>query len=210
MSSLTAASLDLLLANLSSEPEAASAKYEGLRLKLVKMFLWRSCPESHADDLADRTLDRVAEKLASGEQIDNIQAYALSAARFVWLEHSRRSKEDAVGDEMPERAAEPDTEWADGPDVRLACLRNCLAETIENVDDRKLILEYYSADGGDKNKDVRKRLASHFGISLNTLKVKACRLRTKLESCINECVRRSAVTKVPETDTYNVGRRDNG
>lgn len=180
----------MLLARLDAEEGAAAEKYEELRLKLVKSFVWKGCVEASADELADETLDRIAAKLAQGEQIQSVNAYAAQVARFVWLEFSRKRKEDARGDDLPEIAVEPET--IDEPDLRLACLKSCLAEVASSETDRALIIGYYSSEAGEKNKEARKNLAQKLNLSANTLKVKACRLRERLEKCINECVKRRA------------------
>lgn len=180
----------MLLARLDADETTAAEKYEELRLKLVKFFVWKGCLDASADELADEALDRVAEKLARGVEIQSLNAYACEVARFVWLEFSRKRKEDAAGDDLPEIAVQP--EIADEPDLRLSCLKSCLAEIASSESDRALIIGYYAADAGDKNKTQRRNLAEKLGLTMNTLKVKACRLRVRLEKCINECVARRA------------------
>lgn len=177
-----------MLERLDSDTARAAEKYEQLRFKLVKIFLWKGCPESNADALADVVIDRVAAKLSQGEQIQNINAYACEVLRFVWLEHRRKQKEDAAGDDLPETKVEPEIEIFHDPDLRLRCLRNCMAETVSDEKDKILIVGYYDADAGDKLKNIRKSLAEKLGLTMTTLKVKACRLRERLEKCINECV----------------------
>ena len=206
MSTLTATDFEQLLTRLDGDPTIAAEKYEILRLKLVKCLTWKGCPDSEADTLADITLDRVAAKIAQGEQILNINAYACEVLRFVWLEHLRKHKEIITNDgEMPETAVEPDIEILNDPDVRLRCLRKCMTEVVPNDADRKLIIGYYDTDAGEKNKDARKNLAEKLGLTMTTLKVKACRLRDRLEDCINECVERLIVTKTPESATNKQG-----
>lgn len=180
----------MLLARLDGDEATAAEKYEELRLKLVKFFVWRGCSEANADELADEAIDRVAAKLGQGVEIQSLNAYACEVSRFVWLEFSRKRKEDAAGDDLPEVAVAPET--LDEPDLRLSCLKSCLAEIAASDDDRALIIGYYDADAGDKNKNQRKNLAEKLGLTMNTLKVKACRLRVRLEKCINECVQRRA------------------
>ena len=187
MSSLTASSFQTLLDRLDTDPSAAADKYEDLRVKIAHLLRWRGCAESHADELADRTLDRVAYKLSSGEIVENINAFAAAVARFVWLEHSRKNKADAVGDDLPEIPIQPDVEFLDGPDERMKCLGGCFASSM-NDDDRRLVLGYYDTDADEKAKNARKRLADSFGLTINALKVRACRLRMRLEACINDCV----------------------
>jgi len=171
-----------------------------LRLKLTKCVAWKGCPETDAEMLADTTLDRIAAKIEGGEVIENMNAYACQVLRFVWLEYSRKRIEETAGDELPEVAVDPDTASIDEPDVRLNCLRNRMNEVVPDMADRSLIVGYYDADAGKKNKDQRKDLAAQLGLTMNTLKVKACRLRARLEKCINNCVPR-AVTKTAERVT---------
>ena len=186
MAELTAETFGLLLARLDADERAAAEKYEELRLKIIKFFVWqRGCAESEADALADETLDRVSAKLARNIEILNVNAYALEVSRFVWLEYIRKKKEDAYGDDLPEIAVLP--EISEEPDVRLDCLKKCLAEISSNESDRHLILGYYSTADGEKNKIQRKNLAEKLGLTMNTLKVKACRLRERLERCVNDC-----------------------
>jgi DNA-directed RNA polymerase specialized sigma24 family protein len=196
---LTADSFSLLLAALDPDESRAAEKYETLRYKLVNLLTWRGCSGSDADDLADHTLDRVAAKMAEGEVVENVGAYAASVARFILLEHSRRKREDAVGDDLPEIAVDPDLEILRDRDDRLDCLRECIASTIPNPADQKIIIGYYDTETNEKNKHARKRLAESLGMSIGALKVKACRLRDKLERCVNDCVAR--VTKIAKSRT---------
>ena len=206
MSVLTANSFELLLNRLDGDALSAAEKYETLRQKIIKFLMWKGCPETDADVLADTTLDRVAVKLSQGEAIESLNAYACQVVRFVWLEHSRRRKEDAVGDDkMPEISVQPDIEILQDTDLRLRCLRKCLAETVPNDDDRTLIVGYYDADAGEKNKDARRNLAEKLSLTMTTLKVKACRIRERLERCINECVEKLLVTNRAVSDTAKRG-----
>lgn len=197
MATPTKKSFDLLLALLDPVSASAAEKYEELRLRLVKYFVWScGCPDSWADALADETLDRIALKLEQGTVVENIRAYALTTARYIWLEHGRKFPPPAVvpmDDAFAVPAATPD---AGEPDERYSCLESCLETTIKNESERTLLLEYYNAAEGQKNKDHRKNLARSRGLGLGALKVRACRLRQSLEKCIRDCLKTSAgVTK---------------
>lgn len=206
MSAVSATAFQQLLFVLDADTDAAAEKYELLRLKLVKCITWKGCPESEADTLADTVLDRVAAKLAQGEQVKNPTAYACEVMRFVWLEHLRKRREITTSDgELPETAVQPDFEVLKDPDLRMRCLRKCLAEVVPDDRDRQLIVGYYDTESGAKNKDVRKALAEQLGLTMTTLKVKACRIRDRLEKCINECVARLSVTKVSAPVTNRRG-----
>ncbi len=198
MSSLTATSFQTLLDRLDADPFVAAEKYETLRTKIAHLHRWRGCAESHADELADITLDRVAAKLVAGEVVENIAAFASAVARFVSLEHSRKNKLDTVGDDLPETPIAPDLDFLDDPDERMKCLRRCVAKTL-NDDDKIIVVGYYDTDADEKVKSARKRLADSIGLTVNALKVRACRLRMRLEQCINDCV--AGVTQRALTDT---------
>ena len=200
MSTLTADLFSMLLAALDGDETRAAEKYETLRYKLVNLLTWRGCVESDADELADRTLDRVAAKISEGEKIENVSAYAGSVARFIWLEHNRKKREDAVGDDLPEVAVDPDIDVLKDRDARMECLRECMAKTIPNPTDQKIVVGYYDTDTNEKNKDARKRLAASLDMTLNALKVRACRLRDRLERCINDCAARVTKSTVSDTD----------
>lgn len=188
---LTNNGFQLLLARLDPAADKAAEKYEDLRLRLVKYFVWScGCPESRADDLADATLDRVASKLEQDTAVENVRAYSLATARFIWLEHGREVREDGWGDELPDVPAEAPE--PDEPDERYSCLEACLEGAIKNSSDRKLILNYYDAEEGEKNKDHRKGLARSLGLEVGALKVRACRLRKSLEKCVRGCMKKKA------------------
>ena len=197
----------MLLATLDSDEMRAAEKYETLRYKLVNLLTWRGCSGSDADDLADRTLDRVAAKIAEGEKVENVGAYAGSVARFIWLEHNRRKREDAVGDALPEVSVDPEIEILNGRDHHMDCLRECMASTVPNPTDQQVILGYYDTKTNEKNKHARKRLAETLEISIGALKVRACRLRDKLERCINDCVGRVTKNSKFDTDHEEVNKR---
>lgn len=186
MANLTAEGFEKLLQRLDADAARAAERYEELRLKLVKFYAWRGCPAASADELADETINRISGKLEEGVEIESLNAYACQISRFVWLEFSRKRKEDSFGDRLPEQRVEPN--FTEEPDERLKCLRKCLAEIACDAAERALIIGYYDRAAGEKLKDARKSLAEKFGLKMNALKVKACRLRAKLEKCINECV----------------------
>ena len=75
-----------------------------------------------------------------------------------------------------------ETDEAD--DSRLDCLEKCLAKfTDEN---RLLVTAYYDTDERTMIAQ-RKRLADSLSISLNTLRIRVCRLKAKLEDCTIDC-----------------------
>ena len=177
---LSQAAFDRLLEMLSADRETAGEVYEQVRRKLVKFFEWRGShfPEDHADE----TINRVVKRIAQGERINNINAYFLGVARLVFLEMiKRREKEQAALEESVHLSS---LEEPEEKDPRLDCFEECLNGL--SSDNRDLIVQYY--DGERRSKiDKRRLLSESLGIPLNALRIRAHRLREKLEKCILNC-----------------------
>ena len=65
----------------------------------------------------------------------------------------------------------------------------CLEMCISNLTQRSqhLIRQYYAEEKQAKI-DLRKRLADELGLSPNTLRVRALRIREELQACIQRCL----------------------
>jgi hypothetical protein len=181
--------LERLLASLDSDKTVAAAKYEDLRRKLLRFLYWNH--SVRAEELTDETFNRVAAKLKV-EVIENMSAYALTVARFVLLEDSKYHRESSI-DAMPEgvdsivEPVDSERKIVEHMDhlVRIECLRDC--RTKLPPADSAFVLAYYSAEG-EKQKDYRRRLAQTLRMTMTALRVRANRLRDKLEPCVIVCV----------------------
>ena len=183
---------DQLLAAFDPDRDLAGQAYEGLRLRLLKFFSWEGC--LHPEEWADEVLSRVAKKLESGEAIANVTAYAAGVARLALKEALRQQQ----------RSRPLEGEFAiapvEIPDRRLAdCLSRCLTDL--PADGRILILDYYQGDAGGRIRQ-RQAMAQRLGISLNSLRNRALRLRDRLEKCLSECAGRDVS---PVSDTKKKG-----
>lgn len=174
---------DLLLAALDPDRDRAGVLYEELRLRLVKFFAWEGCADP--DHWADEVLTRVARKLEGGEAIASIAAYAAGVARLALKEALRRQQRTLP---LEHDVALPTPAEAEPDDPRAnECLARCLHEL--PAEGRQLILDYYQGDGAQRIRQ-RHRMAGELGISLNSLRNRALRLRDKLEKCLAECLAR--------------------
>jgi len=185
--SLTQEALNGLLASLSPDLDIAAARYLNMRKNLVNLFEWRgsSTPEEDADE----AINRCARKIAEGEEIRDIATYSIGVARMLVLEMNReRAREARPLQEVPEPTA-PDEPSID-TERDFECLRRCLAEL--SPDNRDLILKYYYGEKGDKIKS-RKGLTELFGIPAGTLRMRALRLRERLQACAENCVQQRAI-----------------
>ena len=179
---LTQEAFDRLLVALGGDRDSAAQKYLEIRTNLVRFFEWRGCsfPEDHADE----TINRIAKRVAEGEEILNYSGYAVGVARLLLLEINKGRQREQLALAEIGQTSEAYEEKDDG-EHRLVCLRNCL-ETL-TTDNRALILQYYQGEKGEKIQN-RKKLMDQFGIPVNTLRMRALRLREKLQSCVEECV----------------------
>ena len=185
---LSAAAFEGLLAALGPDRERAAVEYERIRTRLVKFFEWRGC--TRADEYTDRTLDRVARRIAEGAEVRTRDPYgfihgvALNLLQEYWREPATRWS--PITDAEPEGTAAPrQAEAADtsAREASLECLEGCLGAL--RPDARSLLARYH-APGGDQIR-ARRALAAEIGIPLNALRIRAFRLRSALERCVNEC-----------------------
>jgi DNA-directed RNA polymerase specialized sigma24 family protein len=167
---------DRLLSWLDSDPERAGLVYEKIRWRLVAILASRGChcPE----ELADETIDRVARRVADiQEQYSGDKAiYFLGVMNNVHHEYLKR----------PLPAWPPAFNEDDEAKERTyLCMDKCLDKLAPHS--RRMIEQYYAEDKRAKI-DLRKRIAREFGISLSTLRLRALRIREKLQTCIEHCL----------------------
>lgn len=191
-SELNERSFAALLALFDADRERAGEKYAALRLKLAKFFECRGCDAP--DDLADETINRAARRLDHGEVIraaEPIQ-YFYGVARNVlheyWASAERQflPLEDIAPAEHPRIDPQDMTRRRREIEERerlLELLDDCLREL--TVETRKLLLEYYR-DEKRARIEHRREMAERMGITVNALKIRVCRIRSKLERCVIE------------------------
>ncbi len=180
---LTQEAFDLLLVAFDSDREVAGKKYLELRVALIRFFEWRGCP--FPEDHADESVNRVARKISEGEAVRDPAQYAIGVARMLLLEiHKTREKERRALDELPLSEAAP-YEFEE-LEPRVECLKRCLQRL--SPENREMIIQYYQGEKGSKIEN-RKRLTDRFNIPLNTLRMRALRLREKLQVCVEDCVK---------------------
>lgn len=160
------------------------ASYELIRLKLIKYFEWQRCPA--AEELVDETIDRVARKIAQGEQIDNIMGYFYGVARLVNKEYEREQEKQRRAFASLPTSSEDASDSNEVTELRLACSKRCLERLPEA--ERDLIVAYCKPDGRSKM-ERRQELAAKLGIKIETLRLRAFRIRKKLHECMADCLK---------------------
>lgn len=184
---ITRAAFDRLLSTLdATDRERAGALYVELRENLRRFFTWRGA--SFPEDAADETLNRAAQKLGAGERITEFRAYVFGIARFLILETNRREEKARLA--LAELPAAATAEETDFKQARLDCLENCLREL--QIDERDFIVNYYKGERSSKIAN-RQDLLEKSKLSAGALRMKALRLRERLENCLQSCLRESGV-----------------
>jgi DNA-directed RNA polymerase specialized sigma24 family protein len=194
---LTRDAFQKFLAALDPNPERAGEIYEQTRCKLMTFFRCHGCSEGEA--LTDETLDRVTRRLGEIE-IQNIMQFIRGVARNVAWEAHEKGRKTAALEEVSEpvwdRARAEEAPPA--PDeTHLRCLERCIK--MLPPDEEKLIRDYYRHEKHEKIEQKRK-LAEALGLSAGALRIKAFRIRGRLQKCVLSCVQMqgssAAITKM--------------
>ncbi len=191
---LTHDAFDKLLAQFDDDVERAAEGYELTRSRLIKFFECRSCNLSR--ELADEVMNRVARRVDEGEEIarQSLSNYFYSVARYVLQEHRRGPERRASSLETLTPAEHP----SENPAVieedmlarrrrerRLECLESCFEKLPRET--RDMIVSYYEEEEGARVAG-RKLLAENLGISLSNLRMRAHRIRERLDKCVSDCL----------------------
>lgn len=183
------AAFQRLLSWLDEGIDSRGERYLDIHDRLVHYFARRNGPAP--DDLADETLNRVARRLEeNGSIVDVVPArYCYIVAKFVLLESLRlRDRQPGMawgGDHDVEGVrTTPTDDTAEERERTFACLERCLDACTPS--ERDLILAYYQAQSGSTSAS-RKQLVERLGLTANSLAIRACRIRSRLESCVRAC-----------------------
>ena len=173
---LSQQSFDALLEWLAPTREQAGQKYEDIRLRLIKIFASRGCYDS--EDLADETINRVATKVPDirREYSGDPALYFYAVATHVFQEY-RRKKVPQPAPVVLINSAELEKQFQ--------CLEKCL--DLLTSENRELVVEYYQDEKMAKIKH-RKLMANRLGVAPNALRIRACRIRASLLSCVLKCL----------------------
>jgi DNA-directed RNA polymerase specialized sigma24 family protein len=167
---------DRMLLWLDPDPELVGVTYEKIRWRLVAILTSRGC--ACPEDLADETIDRVARRVVDiqATYVGDKAIYFLGVMNNVHHEYLKRP--------VLSRPPAPDDD-VEAKETTYLCLEKCLDKLSPNS--RRLIEAYYSESKRAKI-DLRKRIAAELGIRLSTLRLRALRIREKLQMCIEQCV----------------------
>lgn len=178
---------DNLLNWLDPDREKAARLYEKIRKALIKYFIFRG--GANAEDLTDKTFDRVALKIETIEtNFDGEKTrYFIGVARNV-INETHRNRETQINEAtLPEFV--PDYAGADEKEIldkKSDCFKSCLSKLDEKH--RKLIVDYYSPKKNKKSKQ-RKKIIEKKSYTINALRNQIFRIKNKLFNCYQKCIR---------------------
>ena len=166
-----------LLRWLDPDPDKAGEKYEKIRRRLIGIFSSRGCCD--ADDLADRTINVVVSKIdwLEANYVGDPALYFYAVAKKIYLEDLKKKP--------PPKLPPPDPK---PPEVeRLSdCLDRCLDQL--PPEDRDLVLRYHEFERQERIQN-RKKMADEMQLSRNALRIKVCKVHSRLKRCIELCLR---------------------
>jgi RNA polymerase sigma factor (sigma-70 family) len=184
-------SFDEILAWLNPDRDVAAQMYLQLRHDLVKLFMWGRCTDP--EGMTDETFDRVAKKVHEVRQSyqGDPRLYFRAVANNLINENFKKIKTQVSLDDVDLPVQQTMATAEETADIE-ECLQSCLRK-LDN-EKRKLILAYYAKEKQAKI-DYRHELAQRFGISVETLRVRAFRIRASIEECIESCLKRKSLRK---------------
>jgi DNA-directed RNA polymerase specialized sigma24 family protein len=170
---------------LHTDREEAGKKYEDIRRRLIIILTCRGCTE--AEELADETINRVirrAQEMAD-TYIGEPAPYFITVAHHLYLEYvaKHQVRSELLSELRPSQETDPEEE------LEYECLEVCIQGLTPA--NRDMVLQYYQENKQAKV-DHRKKLAEEMGIALNALRIRAHRIRTSLEQCIDKCLTRDS------------------
>ena len=192
---LSQGAFDALLDKLDLDRERAGFRYEEIRRVLIRYLCFHGSP--YAEEHADLAINVVAERVRENKPFDaaNPLPHFVAVARNLLRDHWKgRHKRALTLEALPpgsQPSHDPDEEKLrlserEESDRRTECLNRCLSDLPD--DERELIRRYYIEEKALKTKS-RREMAGETGRSINALRVKAHRVRKKLERCCRECMK---------------------
>lgn len=172
---------ETLLSWLAPDREIAGQKYEAIRTRLIKIFYARGCCQ--AEEMADKTIEIVTSKVHSLCQSyeGDPALYFYAVAKKVFLDFSRQPKVAELPDTLIEKATESEKIEAD-----YECLEKCLQHL--TLDQHEFIINYYQNDKQAKL-EQRKKMEQDLIISNQLLRIRAFRIRKRLQKCVLRCLK---------------------
>jgi len=166
-----------LLARLNADPALAGEEYEKLRTRLIYFFERKGC--RIAAELGDETINRIARKIEEGHEIRDMYKYSSGVARLVLKEHWDDPRRE--WEELDEQLSPKGGDKREIDEDQIECMKNCMHSL--SVEERELIIKNCTT-----NKMGKMEMASALGLTINALRLRVFRIRTRLHDCYEKCI----------------------
>jgi RNA polymerase sigma factor (sigma-70 family) len=176
--------------------EDKDKQFNLLRLKLVRFFEIQGA-STEAEDLADETISRVAEKLSEGVKIEVAEPFfyfrgvAVNILREHWRSRQKTvSFEDTANKDFISNETNPDEIEKRRESLNLKERKlDCLQKTLQVLpsENRELFLQYHR-ENNISREVLRAGIAEKMKIDVTALRNRVTRLRKKIEQLVLECL----------------------
>jgi DNA-directed RNA polymerase specialized sigma24 family protein len=190
MDDTTPGDFERFLTWIHTDPDEAARLYNEYHRKLTWLFQCKGWPAG--EDLADKTIKRVMQIYDPEDDRCYKERYPFfsKTANYIHREELKKIREVS----LPEDFEVPDIENdQDDSEQELVCLDNCLGQLSA---EERWILEYHEEEKQAK-KTCRKKLAERLGITVESLRIRACRIRARVYSCMEKCLESSPIAETP-------------
>jgi len=164
-------------------PDSLTAE-EAVRIRVQLMRFLRRCRAQEPEEIAQETLLRILINLRAGLRLHSPVAYAQKTAERV-LQEDRRIRRRETPLEFDIIAPAPD----EHEEALLQCIEFCQRQCFSRSE-RRLLKRFDEADAKD-----RQRLAQREGLTRNALGIKVYQLRSKLRTCVENCMKEGVLQK---------------
>ena len=166
-----------LLARLNADPALAGEEYEKLRARLIYFFELKGCRVPA--ELGDETINRLARKIEAGYEIEDLFKFSYGMARLVMLEYwsDPNRKWEQLDEQLPSKG-----ENQASNEHGLMCRKKCLLAL--SPEEQDLIIKNCTL-----NKKGKVEVAKALGLTINALRLRVFRIRTKLQVCYKNCMK---------------------
>lgn len=181
-----------LLDWLDNDRESAGQKYKTIHQKLTRIFYARGAHA--AEELADETIERVTKKIddLTDNYVGEPMLYFYGVAKNVFLEFTRKPVDKELPNSISQEVFSDDQ--SEQLDIYLTKCLNSLSS-----EDSEFIIEYYKKDKQEKI-NHRKQMAKDLGITMRALRVRAFRIRKRLQIDFFNYMEKQDMILIP-TDT---------
>lgn len=167
---------------------SAGRDYKTIHHRLTRIFTSRGCID--AEMLADEVMNRVAVRIDKvvttyeGDPVKCLLGFAENVYHEDWRDRQKLSEAEPPTQSTPPDGGEKEERERKKREQEDECLAICMEELSKA--DGNLFRRYFQEE--ERAKIARKKLAAELKITANALRIKAHRIRRRLQQCMQACL----------------------